>query len=84
MHITLSKELERFVQEEVRLGRYNDADELIAEALRLLKQRQDLVRELDNTIEEGLADAAAGRVHTPDEVREYLRQRRAQRAALTK
>lgn len=84
MKITLSKELERFVQEEVRLGRYSDASELVAEALRLLQERHDLVQELDKTIDEGLADVAAGRVHTPEEVREYLRQRRAERAAQAK
>ena len=81
MKIDLPRDLERFVEDQIRLGQYASVSDLVGEALRQLKERSELIRELEEKIDRGLEDAAAGRVHTPEEVRTYLRQRRADRAA---
>jgi putative addiction module CopG family antidote len=43
MHISLTPELEQFVQSTVKNGRYSSASEVILAALRLLKERELLV-----------------------------------------
>lgn len=45
MNVSLTPELERFVQEKVKSGRYLSASEVIREALRLMEER-DKIREL--------------------------------------
>ncbi len=50
MNVSLPPELEQFVADKVKSGRYNSASEVIREALRLLEEREQLshlqVREL--------------------------------------
>ena len=41
MQVTLTKELEKLVEEKVRRGRYADASDVMRDALRLLEQRDD-------------------------------------------
>jgi len=43
MNIFLTPELEQFVQSKVKNGRYSSASEVILAALRLLKERENLV-----------------------------------------
>ncbi|AFZ10030.1 addiction module antidote protein, CC2985 family [Oscillatoria nigro-viridis PCC 7112] len=43
MNISLTPELEQFVQSTVKNGRYSSASEVILAALRLLKEREVLV-----------------------------------------
>jgi antitoxin ParD1/3/4 len=38
MKVTLTKELERWVEEKVRSGRYTDASDVVRDALRTLEQ----------------------------------------------
>ncbi|MBD2179526.1 type II toxin-antitoxin system ParD family antitoxin [Aerosakkonema funiforme] len=45
MNVSLTPELEKFVQEKVKSGRYLSASEVVREALRLL-QEQDQIRQL--------------------------------------
>lgn len=45
MNVSLTPELENLVQEKVKSGNYNSASEVIREALRLLKE-QDQLKEL--------------------------------------
>lgn len=45
MNISLTPELEQFVQKKVRSGRYLSASEVVREALRLLEER-DLVQQM--------------------------------------
>jgi antitoxin ParD1/3/4 len=59
MNVSLTPELERFVQNKVESGRYNSASEVVREAIRLLEdherahaaQLQDFNRELDRRLE---------------------------------
>ncbi|MBV8310760.1 MAG: type II toxin-antitoxin system ParD family antitoxin, partial [Planctomycetaceae bacterium] len=41
MNANLPKDLERYVQAKVRSGRFTSSDEAIAEAVRLLRQREE-------------------------------------------
>jgi antitoxin ParD1/3/4 len=56
MNVSLTPELEDLVNEKVRSGFYQTASEVVREALRLLKQRDDEARRADN--QAGLAPAA--------------------------
>ena len=47
MNVSLTPELEQLVNEKVRTGLYQTASEVVREALRLLKQRDDEVRRAD-------------------------------------
>jgi antitoxin ParD1/3/4 len=79
MAITLSPELQKYVDEKVRSGQFASAEEVVAQALRVFRNVEealpgsddDLCRELDL----GLADEEAGRVHEWDveELKRYIR-----------
>ena len=66
MNISLTKELESLVQEKVKSGLYHYASEVIREALRLLKEhdqlRQIRLEELRKEIAIGIAEADRGEV----------------------
>jgi len=47
MNVSLTRELEELVNEKVRSGLYQTASEVVREALRLLKQRDDEARRAD-------------------------------------
>jgi antitoxin ParD1/3/4 len=47
MNVSLTPELEALVNEKVRSGLYQTASEVVREALRLLKQRDDEARRAD-------------------------------------
>jgi antitoxin ParD1/3/4 len=47
MNVSLTRELEDLVNEKVRSGFYQTASEVVREALRLLKQRDDEARRAD-------------------------------------
>jgi len=55
MNVSLTRELEKLVNEKVRGGLYQTASEVVREALRLLKQRDDEARRADQ--QAGLAPA---------------------------
>ncbi len=58
MHINLTPQLDSYVAEKVASGDYNNASEVIREALRLLKERDQLrqakLRDLHAAIDEGI------------------------------
>ena len=56
MNVSLTPELEKLVKDRVRGGLYQTASEVVREALRLLKQRDDEARRADQRA--GLAPAA--------------------------
>ena len=58
MNVSLTPELEKLVIEKVRGGLYQTASEVVREALRLLKQRDDEARRADQRA--GLAPASGG------------------------
>ena len=65
---TLGKHFESFVQAQLASGRYNNASEVLRDALRLMEDRERRLASLDSAIQIGLADLEAGRVHALDDV----------------
>lgn len=70
--VDLGPQLEAYIETLVKVGRYNSKSEVLREGVRLVQEREARLAALDAAIARGIADAEAGRVHTPDEVREYL------------
>ena len=72
MNVHLTPELEQLVQSKVKSGRYNSANEVVSEALRLLDHRDELFtlhkEEIREQIEEGWQAAKRGELVDGDEV----------------
>lgn len=65
MNVSLTPELEAFVHQRVKSGRYNSASEVIRESLRLLEEKDRLrLEELRREIAKGIEDLEAGRYTT--------------------
>ena len=62
MNVSLTPELEDLVNEKVRSGFYQTASEVVREALRLLKQRDDDARRADH--QAGMAQPAVPAAET--------------------
>jgi antitoxin ParD1/3/4 len=62
MNVSLTPELEKFVDGKVESGLYNNASEVVREGLRLLKESDEFRRKLREQIELGWLDVQAGRV----------------------
>jgi antitoxin ParD1/3/4 len=65
MNVSLTPELEKFVNTKVESGLYNSASEVIREGLRLLQQRDEMrelkLEALRKEIQLGINDLEAGR-----------------------
>jgi antitoxin ParD1/3/4 len=66
MHISLTPELEAIIKEKVSSGLYNNASEVIREALRFMKTNEELINQmkldhLRSKLAEGERDLAEGR-----------------------
>ena len=79
MHVSLTPELVRLVRERVETGLYNNASEVVREALRLLSEQDEVRRlklaRLRHELEAGEADLAAGRllsIQNDDELHELF------------
>ena len=69
---TLGRHFETFVQTQLASGRYNNASEVVRDALRLMEDRERRLSALDSAIERGMADLEAGRVTDAQTVLERL------------
>jgi antitoxin ParD1/3/4 len=72
---TLGKHYEAFIQGQLASGRYNNASEVVRDALRLLEEKERRLALLDAAIERGLSDADAGRLHDAEDVFDALEAR---------
>jgi antitoxin ParD1/3/4 len=61
MNVSLTPELEQMVNDRVRSGLYQTASEVVREALRLLKQRDEDRETLRADVRAGLAEIEQGR-----------------------
>jgi antitoxin ParD1/3/4 len=61
MNISLTSELEQWIQKKVASGRYQTSSEVVREALRAQIEREEKLELLRGEIEKGWADAEAGR-----------------------
>jgi antitoxin ParD1/3/4 len=79
LNVSLTPELERFVQERVASGRYQTASEVVREGLRLLelqeRDREAAHEALKATLKRGVAQAERGEVVDGEEFLEKLIQR---------
>lgn len=64
--VDLGSQLENFVGQLVKTGRYNSRSEILREGVRLIHERETRLAALDASISRGIADADAGRVHSLD------------------
>jgi antitoxin ParD1/3/4 len=80
MNVSLTPELEKFVEETVATGRYNSASEVVRASLRILEEEERWKAHLRNKIERGMADVKAGRIVTREQLLEDLKRRREKRA----
>jgi antitoxin ParD1/3/4 len=80
MNVSLTPELEKFVEETVATGRYGSASEVVRAALRSLEQEQQWITYAKRKIDAGLADMRAGRFITSDEFQAELKERKKKRA----
>ncbi|MBP7777544.1 MAG: type II toxin-antitoxin system ParD family antitoxin [Acidobacteria bacterium] len=60
MNVSLTPELESFVDRKVESGLYNNASEVVREGLRLLKEHDEMRARVSASIERGWAQAQAG------------------------
>ena len=85
LNVSLTPELEKFVQSRVASGRYQTASEVIREGLRLLGEREQAqeaaLDELRARIRLGVAQADRGELLEGDSVFEEIRQLSARRRA---
>ena len=84
MNVSPTPELDRFVQDKVESGLYNNASEVVREGLRLLKEHDEVRLKWREQIERGWLEAQAGQlVDGPTavtEIRGQLKSRAKKRA----
>jgi antitoxin ParD1/3/4 len=69
---TLGEHFETFIQAQLASGRYNNASEVVRDALRLMEARERRMAALDARIAKGIADGEAGRVYDAEDVFDEL------------
>ncbi|TWF54749.1 type II toxin-antitoxin system ParD family antitoxin [Neorhizobium alkalisoli] len=69
----LGQDLEDYVDELVKTGRYDSRDDVLREGVRLLEVREKRKAELDAALARGLADIEAGRGKPMEEVAARLK-----------
>jgi antitoxin ParD1/3/4 len=76
MNVSLTPELEQFVQNKIKTGRYISASEVVREALRLLEERdrayQAKLVDLQEDIDQGIASSERGEVYDGEAVIQEL------------
>ena len=79
MHVSLTPKLENLIREKVESGLYDNASEVVREALRLLQEHDEVRRlkleRLRDALAKGEGDLAAGRSTTlsgDDELKEFF------------
>jgi len=68
----LGNQLEAYVTELVKSGRYHSKSEVLREGVRLVQEREARLAALDASLSRGIADANAGRAKPASEVFERL------------
>lgn len=85
LNVSLTPELEEFVQSRVASGRYQTASEVVREGLRLLEEREQMretaLDELRTRLRRGIEQADRGEFLDGDAVFEEIRQLSARRRA---
>lgn len=78
VNISITPELDAFLQGRVQSGRYQTTSEVVREALRLLErheqEREEAFHQLKSKLERGASQAKLGELINGDEVFEELRE----------
>ncbi len=79
MTVSLSPELQRFVEEQVRDGKFATVDDAVAEAVRRMKAREEKLQSLRREVQAGLDQVARSQVDewNAEDTKERLRDRAA-------
>ncbi len=72
--ISLSSHFDRFIDEQVKSGRYGSTSEVVREALRLLEERETRLEALRQALIEGEESGSAGPLDMEEIIREARRQ----------
>lgn len=80
MNVSLTPELEAFIEKTVQSGRYASASEAVREGLRLLEEREAKFLALKRDIEIGL-NSGEGRVFTRQMLEDLIDEESSKRAA---
>ena len=79
MNVSLTPELERFVQAKVESGRYNSASEVVRESLRLLEERDEAraaqLAQFNAELTRRLKRLDSGESISPDDAKARLRRK---------
>ncbi len=70
--VDLGNQLESFVGQLVKTGRYNSRSEILREGVRLIHERETRLAALDASIMRGIADVDSGRVIDIDDAAAML------------
>ena len=85
LNVSLTPELDQFVQDRVASGRYQTASEVVREGLRLLevleRDRQERFNALKTRLEAAAAEAERGELHDPRELLKEIRAMKKRRVA---
>jgi antitoxin ParD1/3/4 len=73
MNISLTPELERWIQQKVETGHYQTLSEVVREALRTQMEREQQRNQLREMIEEGWADAELGKTISLNELKKRVK-----------
>ena len=80
MNVSLTPELEKFVDDTVATGRYSSASELVRASLRKLEEEERWKAYARAKIAKGLEDLAAGRTVSGEEFLAEIKERRRKKA----
>jgi antitoxin ParD1/3/4 len=81
MNVSLTPELEKFVEETVATGRYNSASEVVRASLRKLEEEENWKAYAKAKITKGLEDVAAGRMISREDFLKEIKDRRRKKTA---
>ena len=76
MNVTLTPESEQFIKEKVASGDFSSVERVIDEGIKLLREEELWRQEIRQKIDEGWNDAKAGRLLTPEQVKENMARRK--------
>ena len=73
MNVSLTEPMEQFVRQKVAVGDYETASEVVREALRLLRHRDEVWKsEVDTKIKAGIESIRAGRTFSAERVQKEM------------
>jgi antitoxin ParD1/3/4 len=75
MNVSLTRELEKLVADQVKSGRYKSASEVVREGLRLIREREEKLKAIRRNVKEGIDELDRGEGIPSEEVVAQLRKK---------